>query len=54
VPVLYVLLLALVAVNMVFKQTTEALVGAGFMAGCAAVYVLNPRLWRPPVDQLPE
>jgi amino acid transporter len=50
VPGLYVYLLGLVAVNMVFKQTTEALVAVGFMAVCAAIYGLSPRLRHPRVD----
>ena len=43
VPGLYVVLLALVAVNMFVKQTTEAVVGVGFMAVCAIVYACSLR-----------
>jgi basic amino acid/polyamine antiporter, APA family len=47
VPGVYVLLMALVALNMVRTQTTEVLVGVSFVAVCAAVYALSPRLRRP-------
>jgi amino acid transporter len=50
VPAIYVAILALVVTNMFLKQTTEALVGVGFIAVGAFLYLAVRRQDRPPVS----